>query len=217
MLEVIRTILTNFKQGVYNIFTGSGRPDEEIRATSYQHYGFVSVPPAGTEFITLQYGQNAVSVAENGGNSFNETLTEGSTVLYSKSGSILHMDGTDPTFSVKTSVGDAHTEPLAINISSKTGDNFIRISGQGAINREVIYIDNSSKNDIQIYAGGSKIDIDGLNGFVTINNGNFVVNVTPLIPGVLQPLANAAFVSAVCSALSIPVLPTYTTQSVMGL
>ena len=186
MLEVIRTILTSFKQGVYNIFTGQGRVNETIQAVSYQHYGFVSVPPTGTEFVTLQYGQNAISVAE----------------TYP----------TDNTEFPALSIADVllYSIPTA-DIGTKKENYFLYISGE---NQRVnirsatsqITLDDV-KNQILIGIVDPTVaspcnmvfNYDG-KGTIGLNNAALVVynvpNSTPALPGYALPLANQNLVTA---------------------
>jgi hypothetical protein len=235
MLEVIRTILTNFKQGVYNIFTGSGRPDEEIRATSYQHYGFVSVPPAGTEFITLQYGQNSISVAESAGSLVTfKNMQTGDLCIYTQNGASINIHNNPAT-----GTEDIYIESADGNKTIALGSKDITLNVKdSATDYEQIFMGNYSDTEtrcikvISTVNGKSKgiyINQDGT-GRVDINNNitgypNFIVwgdaPLTPvfptIVPGQPQSLANQAFVTAVCTALSIPILPAYVTQATSGL
>lgn len=68
MLQLIRGILTSITtsaQKAYRTFVAEGRVDETISGKIMQHYGYISIPPAGSELITLQFGNNSFSVAEN--------------------------------------------------------------------------------------------------------------------------------------------------------
>ena len=67
MINIIRGIIKSITGNTNRFFKSSGRPDEEIQGKIYQHYGFRSAPPAGVEHLTIQYGNNNVSVAENDG------------------------------------------------------------------------------------------------------------------------------------------------------
>ena len=70
IIDVIRGVLKSIAttaNNTYQTFVAFGRPDETISGRLMQHYGFTSIPPEGTELITLQYGNNCYSVAENTG------------------------------------------------------------------------------------------------------------------------------------------------------
>jgi phage gp45-like len=66
-MEIIRSLLQTIATGIYRVFTGSGRGDEVLKGLLYQHYGFKSVPPVGCDLLTMLYGNNCISVAENDG------------------------------------------------------------------------------------------------------------------------------------------------------
>jgi len=84
MIRVLRgilTALTDIAGTVYRQFTADGRVDEEITGVMYQHYGFASSPKPGADLVTLQYGNNNISVAENDG-SLRPSLDPGDVALY---------------------------------------------------------------------------------------------------------------------------------------
>lgn len=67
----------------YRSFVGVGRPDEAIAGKFVQHYGFRSIPTANTELLTLQYGFNNFSIAENDGSGPQALqLQEGDVAIY---------------------------------------------------------------------------------------------------------------------------------------
>ena len=68
MINFIRTLIKTLIGTGDRYFTGQGRPDETISGKMYQHYGFRSIPIENCELMTVQYGNNNVSVAENDGN-----------------------------------------------------------------------------------------------------------------------------------------------------
>lgn len=106
MLQVIRGILTSFTQAVYRKFKGTGRVGETIAGTSYQHYGFCSVPLPGTEIITLQYGNNNVAIAENDGAGRPPVMAAGSVAIYLPSA-----DSSDPKCLIYLSIDTATSKP----------------------------------------------------------------------------------------------------------
>lgn len=108
MIKLLRSIIKTFTRGVHNTFTGTGRAGESLSGMMVQHYGFSSVPPAGIELITLQYGNNNISVAENDGSGKTNTiarletnLPEGSVAIYTPM-----QDNNDNTLVILLKPGD---------------------------------------------------------------------------------------------------------------
>lgn len=81
IVDVIRAILKTVTNGVYRTFTADGRSDETLGGKMMQHYGFSSKPLAGTEILTVQYGNNNFSIAENDGD-IKPDLDPGDVALY---------------------------------------------------------------------------------------------------------------------------------------
>lgn len=84
IIDIIRGIIQSVTTGAsqaYRTFTATGRANEIISGKQMQHYGFTSKPPAGTDIVALQYGNNCVSVAENSGN-ITPTLSNGQVAIY---------------------------------------------------------------------------------------------------------------------------------------
>jgi hypothetical protein len=93
IITIIRSILSSLgvalntaKTYGYKTFFGTGRADEHITGKMYQHYGFSSMPPTNAcELITLQYGNNNISIAENdGGQVANISMAQNDVMLYGK-------------------------------------------------------------------------------------------------------------------------------------
>jgi len=107
---------------------GYGYADEQLSAKMYQHWGFKSYPPAGTEDIKVHWGNNVISIAENDQSSdlasieYNENQV-GCTILYANN--ILYIKG--PKLSVflpgdTTRTFDVTNTTAGTNIES--GNNF---------------------------------------------------------------------------------------------
>jgi len=158
MLKFIRSIMKTFfvsDSAGYTQYTGSGRSGEETAGVVAQHYGFASYPPVGTEFMTLQFGNNNYSVAESDGEMRPE-LEEGDTALYS------------------VGEGDSFVGMLI----QKNGNAINIMTDEGTIG-----ITADSDGDITIDAGNGTITIDcgtgdmTINGKVSINSGALTVDV----------------------------------------
>jgi len=50
-------------KGPYRTYNADGRPNETLRGKFIQHYGFASSPTAGTEVVTMEYGNNITKYA----------------------------------------------------------------------------------------------------------------------------------------------------------
>jgi phage gp45-like len=94
IITIIRSILSSLgvafntaKTAGYRTFFGTGRADEHISGKMYQHYGFASMPPEGAELITMQYGNNNISIAENDGSVVSTVdLQKNDVMVYAKNG-----------------------------------------------------------------------------------------------------------------------------------
>jgi phage gp45-like len=229
MIQVIRGIIKSFVTGVYNTFTADGRPDETISGTQYQHYGFSSSPPVGVECISLQYGQNNVSVAEAAGNLVTlYNLEEGDVVLYNTAESRIHLRDEDGVISIYT-IDKTNNKTYAIKIDPTNKAVVIGAGNtpSGTTTTGSLLELEEDKATLGTALPGNKESVvvtnsDGL-GTVEINRGNFTVAQTPLIPGLLAPVATQSFVTRVCATLAAltgspyPVLPTDYTQATKAL
>lgn len=67
MVKVIKSIIKKIVAAVWGNMRwwGTGYADSTLSGKMYQHYGFKSYPPEGTENVQIDYGNNVVSVAEN--------------------------------------------------------------------------------------------------------------------------------------------------------
>lgn len=84
IIKFIRALIKTITGTSSRYFEASGRPDETVSGKMYQHYGFRSNPLPNTELMTIQYGNNNVSVAENDGNLLSTTSQDvGDVVVYS--------------------------------------------------------------------------------------------------------------------------------------
>lgn len=86
MINFIRALIKTLTGTGDRYYTGTGRPDETTTGKMYQHYGFRSVPIENCELMTVQYGNNNVSIAENDGNLLSTSLVTGDTAVYSVHG-----------------------------------------------------------------------------------------------------------------------------------
>ena len=104
MVQIFKSLLNFVTTGVNRYFQATGRADETIDGGKmYQHFGFRSNPTQNTELVTVKYGNNILSVAENDGNtpSFQliPTLQVGDTILYSLSDYIYLPNASTPATS----------------------------------------------------------------------------------------------------------------------
>jgi len=83
MIQMIKGLLQVITGSADRFFKALGRIDETIAGKIYQHYGFRSSPPEGTELMTVTYGNNCASVAENDGSMLGIDMAEGDSVFYS--------------------------------------------------------------------------------------------------------------------------------------
>lgn len=88
MLELIRTSFQKFVSNTTAFLThiSKGRPGEGVGGKFFQHYGFRSIPPEGTDLVTLQDGNNNYSIAENYSSVKFGGLLSGDVLLYSTTG-----------------------------------------------------------------------------------------------------------------------------------
>jgi hypothetical protein len=173
MLEMIRTVLIKMLNldSTFMTHTSKGRPGEAIGGKSFQHYGFRSIPPSGTDLVTLQDGNNNYSVAENYDDPTRYPgMTEGDVLLYTA-----NVNNTNSVILMRQA-GD-------FDISNKTDNTVQNI---------VLSFDG-----INIDSNGGTIEISNDLNRIDIDNGNLTIDKTPTIPGTLAPVATQAFVQAV--------------------
>jgi phage gp45-like len=72
-------------------FDASGREGEEFEDREmFQHYGFASRPPQGTQCLLLRAGQNVFMVASDGGE-YKAKLEDGEVALSDKYDNVIHL------------------------------------------------------------------------------------------------------------------------------
>lgn len=100
MIEIIRAIITAFDNTLKK-FTSNGRYGETLTGRFFQHYGFKSSPPDGTEHINLRAG-NAVdlSIAESDGMQ-NVTLADGDVCVGLDGDNKIHITKSDNGLVIK--------------------------------------------------------------------------------------------------------------------
>ncbi len=208
-VEIVRGIINSVDtttSEVYRLYNYTGRPHEEGRGFADQHYGLRTIPLPGMECISLRYGNNDVIVAENDGTSNPISVGQqqasfgkpGDTLLYTKDGAQLSLSNDGVAFVTTDSSAQA-----LIHLNKGT------VNNPASINL-VVETDNAAG---QVCISSTKeVPIVHKKGQVNIN---IVVTVDPLpidVPApVGLPVATEAFVTAVCTALGIPVAPGFVT------
>ena len=83
IIQATQVESTDIESGTdYRYVSCNGRADERLSAKIYQHYGFKSAAPKNTERLTIVYGNNTVSVAENDIDVITKQLQNGEVILY---------------------------------------------------------------------------------------------------------------------------------------
>lgn len=206
MIRAKLNTITN-ATGTFMQHNSTGRPGEGISGVIMQHYGFRSIPPAGTDLVNLQDDNNNYSVAENYKNANYGGMESGDVLLYTAGQS------------VRVKLDSANGE---IEITATTKTNGRQLS--------IVMIDQG----ITVATPYCSVTLDETNRQVNIQHGNFTVDDQSAIPGTLAPVATKALVDALeifmtaCVAATDPhvaeiktaattfmgnVLTTYTTQT----
>jgi len=90
MIEMVRSILTEVKEGVIKRFSGAGRLGESFTDRElFQHYGFTSRPLAGAEAIVLKRGNIIICVASDD-RRYRIAVEDGEVCLYTDEGDFVH-------------------------------------------------------------------------------------------------------------------------------
>lgn len=203
MLELIKTnqVQPIQTQGtVYNSTSGRGNADDRGSDENYiekqfQHYGFRSFAPPGTERAVLKDHNLAWSVAENDGNlpqsNIITSMKQGDVVLYHSSG-----------HGIKLTTDTNGNPTLIMGIDSSGSYATLGISTQGAGEVEItLGITNSGDRK----GAGISIGVDK-GGIAITPANNMPVLIFPIESGVgsvsPQGLATASFVAAVSTALA---------------
>lgn len=90
MIDLVRIIITEVKEGVIKRFSGTGRVGETLRDRELlQHYGFTSRPLPGSEGIVLTKG-NVVYLIASDDRRYRIELEDGEVALYTDEGDYIH-------------------------------------------------------------------------------------------------------------------------------
>jgi len=90
MIDLVRVIITEVKEGVIKRFSGRGRAGETLRDRELlQHYGFTSRPLSGSEGIVLKKG-NVVFLLASDDRRYRIKLEDGEVALYTDEGDHIH-------------------------------------------------------------------------------------------------------------------------------
>ena len=93
MITLIRGIITSFavKAGKLAMFSASGRTGETFTdRVAFQHFGFASGLPKGTEAILLKTGQNVYLVASDS-RKYRLSIEAGECQIYNENGDNIHL------------------------------------------------------------------------------------------------------------------------------
>ncbi len=180
-----------------------GEEDELLNAKTFQHAGLRTFPGPGTEFLTIKNQWNVWTVAEND-SQFTFTLS-GEAVVPKIGDVIIYQCTTGNPIIYITQ--DSNGNPVLLTaLNTDNGICSTELSTDGNGNPVIgIGIKDSSYNPLS----GITISKEG----VAITSTQTVqINGIPDL-GLTQTLATASFVEAICTALSMPVLPTYKTST----
>jgi phage gp45-like len=93
MISLIRGIVTSFtsKKGKIARFSANGRIGETFSdREAFQHFGFASALPKGTEAILLKNGQNVYLIGSDN-RKYRLSLGNGETAIYNEIGDSVHL------------------------------------------------------------------------------------------------------------------------------
>jgi len=137
IIDIIKASLINLVaagNAAYRTFTAYGRGNEIVSGKIFQHYGFRSQPKQGADLVTVQYGNNSVSVAENDGNLYPVALKEGQVAVYADGADgsevVIALHSNDNVEGGDKGLIDIHTANGSIQIIA--GNNQITITQNNA-------------------------------------------------------------------------------------
>lgn len=91
MMNLIRGIVVSVSEGLIRRFSATGRPGETISNRELvQHYGMVSQPRAGAEFVIIRDGNHYVAIADDD-RRYRIALEAGEVALYTDEGDKVHL------------------------------------------------------------------------------------------------------------------------------
>lgn len=135
MIEIIRAITTAFDNTIKK-FTSNGRYGETLTGRFFQHYGFKSSPPDGTEHINLRAG-NAVdmSIAESDGIQ-NVTLADGDVCVGLDGDNKIHITKSDNCLVIKF---DGNITIQSDHVYIGTSEDKYKLATENFVNNQYAY------------------------------------------------------------------------------
>lgn len=181
-MRFIRTIITSVFEGVLKRFSGTGRPGESFNNRMvFQHFGFSSTPPPGSQGITLVDGNNIVLISSDNPDRRPTLDPDGESVLYIDQNNYVWIkkDGKIEVVSekeVKTTVGASST--------------IIKETGEIEANSLLKILSTVLTNFIEI--SPTLINITGIN-----------VNINSLTTTIISPVVNISGTVNITGALFV--------------